>query len=380
MKSNTHLTNVALGQSAQATRIATYRAVSTELTLLNDQQLLALLETAKPIGTSIGGISTLLTISDTPIFIKKIRLTDIERQHENIMSTRNFFELPLYYQYGIGSTGFGVWRELATHAMTTNWVLAGDCKNFPLMYHWRLLPRLTLETPTSEQLAELERDVEWWGDSSLVRARLLANLTASADIVVFLEYFPENLHRWLSKQIINGGDVAGSACEMVENNLMAITSFINSRGLLHFDAHFNNILTDGHDLYFTDFGLAICEQFELSEAESDFFKENFNYDQCYTLSYFVEWLLTESFGTENWAIGNYNAMLHEYAAGKGRPLLPAIEAIIMRYAPIAIVMNEFFLKLKISKATSFPTSELECVNAAVDIGKMGRFSQPLQSI
>jgi len=265
----------------------------------------------------------------------------------------------LYYQYGIGSAGFGVWRELAIHTMTTNWVLAGECQSFPLMYHWRLLPRPTLETQTPEQLAELERDVEWWGGSSIVRARLLENLKASADIVVFLEYFPENLHKWLRKQILVGGDIAELACEMVESNLKAITSFINSRGLLHFDAHFNNILTDGYNLYFSDFGLALCTQFELSEEESDFFKKNHNYDQCYTMAYFVEWLLTELFGAENWAIGNYNAMLHEYAAGEGRPLLPAIEVIIMRYAPIAVVMNEFFLKLKLSKTTSYPTAELE---------------------
>ncbi len=121
------------------------------------------------------------------------------------------------------------------------------------------------------------------------------------------------------------------------------------------------ILTDGHELYFADFGLAIYEKFELSEVESDFFKKNYNYDQCYTMAYFVEWLLAESFGIENWVIGNNNAILHEYAIGKGSPLLPIIEEIIMRYAPIAVVMNQFFLKLKKSKVTPYPTSELKRV-------------------
>jgi serine/threonine protein kinase len=232
------------------------------------------------------------------------------------------------------------------------------------MYHWRLLSRSLLETPTSEQLEELEHDVKWWGGSSIVRARLQENLNASADIVVFLEYFPENLHTWLHKQIFNSANVAESACQMVESDLMAITSFINSHGLLHFDAHFNNILTDGHDLYFSDFGLAIYTEFELSEAELDFFKKNYNYDQCYTMAYFVEWLLAEFFDIENWVIGNYNPMLHEYAAGKGGLLLPAIETIIMRYAPLAVVMNEFFIKLKESKSTLYPASKLERICAA----------------
>jgi hypothetical protein len=153
---------------------------------------------------------------------------------------------------------------------------------------------------------------------------------------------------------------------MVENNLNEITSFINSRGLLHFDAHFMNILTDGHCLYFSDFGLALCNRFELSEAESEFFKKHHNYDRCYTMAYFIEWILTELFGAENWFTGNYNNILHEYAAGQGRPLTPSIKKMVMRYVPIAVVMNEFFLKLKESKNTPYPTSELDRVCDVVD--------------
>src|SRR5690349_413540 len=101
-------------------RLTTHAAISTKLSLLNNECLLRLLEKAVPLGTNIGGITSLLTINDTNIFVKRIRLTDIERRPENIMSTRNIFELPLYYQYGIGSAGFGVWCELAIHTMTTN--------------------------------------------------------------------------------------------------------------------------------------------------------------------------------------------------------------------------------------------------------------------
>jgi hypothetical protein len=209
----------------------------------------------------------------------------------------------------------------------------------------------------------LERDVEFWDGSPSVRARLLANLQASADIVLFLEYIPENLHTWLRKQIAIGGDAAETACTMVENNLNEITSFINSRGLLHFDAHFMNILTDGHCLYFSDFGLALCNRFELSEVESEFFKKHHNYDRCYTMAYFVEWILTELFGAENWEIMK---ILHEYAEGQGRPLTPSIEKIVMRYVPIAVVMNEFFLKLKESKSTPYPMNELDRVCDVVD--------------
>lgn len=356
---NPSLSKVSLDKNMNiSTRIATYGAMATELALLSDQRLLKLLETATPMGTSIGGTTLLLKIGGTSIFVKKIRITDIERFPQNIMSTANLFNLPEYYQYGLGSAGFGVWRELAVHTITTNWVLAAKCQSFPMMYHWRLLPRAVLE-PTSEELKELAHDVEFWDGSAAVRTRLEVNLAASADIVLFLEYIPENIHQWFSKQIAKGGKASESACAMVESNLKTITSFINAHGLLHFDAHFYNILTDGHCLYFADFGLATCDQFELSEAELDFFKRHHNYDKCYAMAYFVEWLLAALFGKENYIIGSFNAVLQEYAAGKGRPLPPWIAAIVKRYLPIAVVMNEFFCKLKESKATLYPTSELE---------------------
>lgn len=269
-----------------AKRRTTYCTIATELALMSDQHLLRFVENSTPICTNIGGTASFLTIGSTRIFVKKVRLTDIEKQPENILSTANLFGLPTYYQYGIGSLGFGVWRELAAHIMTTNWILTGECVNFPLLYHWRKLPRLKPELTSAEQLNEIDRDVEFWEGSSPVRLRLEQALNASADIVLFLEYFPENLDTWLGKQIAKGGDIAESACAMVESNLKAISSFINSRGLLHFDAHFMNILTDGQQLYFADFGLATCTRFELSEAESDFFKKHLNYDQCYTYGIF----------------------------------------------------------------------------------------------
>ena len=84
---------------------------------------------------------------------------------------------------------------------------------------------------------------------------------------MFLEQFPSNVHEWLRKQMAIGGNAAESACAMVERNLIETTSFINSRGLLHFDAHFWNVLTDGHSLHFVDSWLVDLIRFELSEAE-----------------------------------------------------------------------------------------------------------------
>ena len=75
--------------------------------------------------------------SGVQVFVKKVPLTELERRSEHVMSTANLFGLPAFYQYPLGSAGFGAWRELAAHVMTTNWVLAGGYQGFPLLFGWR---------------------------------------------------------------------------------------------------------------------------------------------------------------------------------------------------------------------------------------------------
>jgi hypothetical protein len=103
------------------------------------------------------------------------------------------------------------------------------------------------------ELADVERAVAYWGGGTQVRRRLEA-----------------------------GDEAADRACAMVKRELEPGISFMNARGLLHFDAHFENILTDGRRLYFTDYGLAISSGFELSEDESEFFARHESYDRCYS--------------------------------------------------------------------------------------------------
>lgn len=70
------------------------------------------------------------------VFVKRIPLTDLG--HENPFSARNLYSLPTFYNYGVGSAGFGAFRELFAHAKTTNWVLAGEIETFPLLSHYRI--------------------------------------------------------------------------------------------------------------------------------------------------------------------------------------------------------------------------------------------------
>ncbi len=340
-------------QDWMSKRRATYCAIANELSLLNDAQLSKLLATSTSIGSGIGGSSALLKISDVNVFIKKIRLTGVERLPENIMSTANLFKLPLYYQYGVGSTGFGAWRELVAHIVSTNWIISDQCLSFPLLYHWRVLPSNDQE-PSKENLEKLEKDVSYWNNSSAIRSRLEANLKASENIVLFLEYFPENLNQWLSHCITQKGTAIESACSMIESDLINNIEFMGSQGFLHFDVHFHNILTDGNHLYFSDFGLATSSKFELSEEEIKFFRGHADYDRYSAFTNFLHCLVTHYCGKEQWI-----ESLNEVLENKKLQLPACVMSIIKRYAPVALLMDKFYRELQRDKTTEYPNKALE---------------------
>lgn len=312
------------------------------------------MDVATPIGSGIGGESALLEVDGTPVFVKRVSLTDLERQPDGVRSTANLFELPAFCQYGIGTPGFGVWRELAVHAMTTNWVLAGEYEGFPLMYHWRVLPD---STPLPEELADIERAVAYWGGGSQVRRRIEALQRSSASVALFLEYIPQNLHQWLGERMDSGGEAADRACAMVERELEAGTSFMNSRGLLHFDVHFENILTDGRRLFFADYGLAVSSRFELSPEEAGFFDRHRTYGRCYSVSYLVNWLVTDLYGYRR---DDREAQVRAYAQGERPTGIPGeAAAILVRHAPLTAVMADFFRTFeRESREAPYPLEEI----------------------
>lgn len=335
-------------------RIKLYSQISTSLACLSNEKLKQILANANPMHEGIGGKSALISIDDTPVFVKKVPLTDLEQLPQNFMSTANLFDLPLGYQYGIGSAGFGAWRELATHTMTTNWVITGECANFPIMYHWRILPSGPGDINTN-YWGDIEEYCQYWENSAAIRRRVEDLNKASAHIALFLEYVPQNLREWLSAQIAKGDDSAEKAVAFVDKQLKATNKSMNTRGLMHFDAHFENILTDGNQLYLSDFGLALSSKFDLTLAEMEFLKQHQSYDQSCAAVNLLHCIITSLFGKEHWDI-----CLREYLAGELSNVPPAINTMINRYAPIALLMDEFFQKLqKESKSTPYPTTQLE---------------------
>jgi hypothetical protein len=354
-------------------RLDRYATVAGSLARLSDRELGALVEGATLIGSGIGGTSLLLPVGETPAFVKCVPLTDLERRPGNMMSTANLFDLPVGCQYGVGSPSFGVWRELAANVTTSNWVLGRRSESFPLLYHWRVMDRPASAAPLSAELADIEGAVRYWHGSDAVRRRIEAIGQSSSVVALFLEYLPVALSDWLATQVGRRDDAAAAAISLVEGGLRRDIAFMNAAGLYHFDAHFGNIRTDGQRLYFVDLGLATSRDFELSPAESSFLTTNSSHDACHTLTRLVDWLVTELAGAP------YPVERDEYirAIAEGylpEDLLPAAAAIIGRYAPIAMVINEFYRRLHLEdRTTPYPAEEIR--RACVASGLPGPWSR-----
>ena len=129
---------------------------------------------------------------------------------------------------------------------------------------------------------------------------------------------------------------------------------MNAHDMMHFDAHFKNILTDGKRLYLSDFGLALSSKFDLTPAEIEFLKQHQSYDQACASVNLSHCIITSLFGKEHLEI-----RLREYLAGRIGNVAPEMNTIINQYALIALLMDEFFQKLqKESKSTPYPAAQL----------------------
>jgi hypothetical protein len=330
-------------------RVSAYASVGTHLALLNDRQLAEAVAAAPVLGSGVGGRRTELEVAGRPVFVKRVPLTDLELRPEYLRSTANLFELPVFYQYGVGSAGFGAWRELAAHLMTTAWVLADEHPNFPLLYHWRVLPDHP-PTDFADQFGGIDGTVAHWEGSAAVRRRLEAIGSSSASLVLFLEHIPQTLADWLPQ--------ADSPFEWLEQQLVGTTEFMSSRGFVHFDAHFRNLLTDGHRVYFADFGLALSRKFELSPEEADFLAAHLSYDRSYTPAHLLRFHAPAPISGDR---DHHGPFLKAWLAGD-RPAAvpPDLTGLLDRHAPHAAVLDEFFSSLlNTSKRTPYPATEIQ---------------------
>ncbi|MBT6539178.1 MAG: hypothetical protein HOL58_06800 [Francisellaceae bacterium] len=336
-------------------RQQTYNKISNTLACISNRQLEQVLADGKAMHKGIGGTSLQIEIDNTPVFVKKVPLTDLELLPENYMSTANIFNLPMCYQYGIGSAGFGAWRELAAHVMTTNWVITGQCPNFPIMYHWRILKDVDNKIISNEEQVALDKDTAYWENNQEIHDRLKAKDLASHHIYLFMEFIPSHLYDWLKQQLLDNKDAAIEAVKLVEHQIQETNDFMDSQNFLHMDAHFENILTDGKQLYYSDFGLALSDKFTLSNIEKHFIKDNANYDYASSAVNLMHTVLTSYLGKNNW-----DMILSKFTDPKFDINIPiSVKRLLSKYHGVALKMHEFYKAIQRDKSTPFPSSELK---------------------
>lgn len=164
-----------------------YFKLSSAIAQLDTAQLYALLGATD--AASGWASNRIIKVEQSKVFVKRIPVTDLE--HANMFSTLNLYDLPLYYNYGVGSAGLGSFRELVTHIKTTNWVLAGAIDTFPLLYHYRIVP--AVEKPANVDMEQHKRYVEYWNNSAAIDRYIVDRTNAKHEALLCLEYFPHTL-------------------------------------------------------------------------------------------------------------------------------------------------------------------------------------------
>ncbi len=317
------------------------------------------------------GNSHTLEIDGAKIFVKRLPVTDIEQA--NFFSTKNLYGLPLFYQYGLGSAGFGVFRELVAHIKTTNWVLNNEIQTFPLLYHYRIMP---FSGKRNEVDAErFKRYVHAWGNNKNIEQYTLDRAHAPYEIVLFLEHIPHVLQSWLSKHL--------DQIQHVFDELWTTINFLQKKGMIHFDLHFGNILTDGEQIYLTDFGLIADKNFSLLEEEISFFNAHANYDYGMLVLSLYSPILTiykdlpeieqnrikkdygllKDDGKMDESINLYSVLLKNIEEIQAKGILKINDTylkFILKYHNISLLMHDFFLTMihNHKKDTEFPTKRL----------------------
>lgn len=352
-------------------RLRRSEALGSLLSALDDQQLRALVEAAHPLAVGIGGATWRADLRGAPVFVKRVALTDLEREPRNLRSTGNLHGLPVEFHYGVGSVGAGAWRELEAHLLTDRWVRTGRQTAFPLLHHWRVLDGDADGVRASAELDDREAVVAYWHGSSAVRERLAALAEASAGLYLFLEHVPQTLAQWLSATLACGPQALDLVCERVAEDLVSTASFLSHQGFGHFDAHFGNVMTDGDRLWFCDFGLALSTTFRTTVDEDRFLRRHEDHDVAYVVRELVNWLV-QAFaddahtGTDG---RRRDELVRRYADGQAPlHLPPRAAALVSRCAGTAAVMNAFYGRLYGSdRRSSYPAREVRRAVAAAGL-------------
>jgi hypothetical protein len=344
--------------SSFSDRRAGHGIVTAALQSMADSELVALLGQHLPESVGIGGRTRSISIAGKPVFVKLVRLTDLERDAGS-NCTANLFDLPTWYQYGVGkgSTGFNAWREVAAHRAASDCVLNGKCANFPLLYHWRELPQ-SRSVEAAVDTTDIARAVGFWRNSQAVETRLRALADSRTVIALFLEHFRFVLRHWMTDQLLAGPEPAQRAVMLVDQQLLGAVSHLRSAGMTHFDAHFDNVLTDGQRIVLSDFGLATARQFQLTSTERCFVVLTADHDLAYCAATLVNTIVGTLFGFS----GPKERNAYVRGCGQRRQcagLTGQLADTVVRYARVTTVINDFYWQLHVGNQTAdYPAADI----------------------
>ena len=253
-------------QTKKDPRKQLHSLISQHLSKLSDAELTQLISEQIPSEERSPGVITgTLFFEKNPIFVKKISLTNTELQPQNKFSTANLFNLPLHY-YRPGFTGFGAWRELYSNQKATEWVLTGEQKRFPLLYHFRILKKIPPQHAAADFLRYEDED---WEILNFINEYK----NASFDLVLFFEYIPETLTEWLGKKLASQSTKKiDAAMATIKCEFEKLSTFLRNKKLIHIDPHFENILVKNNTFFLADFGLATMDEFALDSLEKYYCK------------------------------------------------------------------------------------------------------------
>jgi hypothetical protein len=346
-------------------RRARYFTLSSQIAHLDNAQLRSLFDANET--TRGWGSNHTLDIGRSKVFVKRLPLTDLE--HDNLFSTKNLYDLPTYYNYGVGSAGFGVFRELVANIKTTNWVLEGAIANFPLLYHYRIIP-LSKER-SDVDMERHQRYVAYWNSNENIGRYMLARANANYELALFLEHMPYAVESWLLEN-------PHKISQVLEDLRDAVT-FLRKNGIVHFDAHFDNVLSDGKHAYLTDFGLVLDKRFTLTQDEVLLLKQSANYDYGEVLGS-IGFLLYEIYASlpdnhKQKIMEKYGIAHETHPAGQMSIVLNNIEEIVaegimkpdkshvtiaVKYRSVIMLFLDFFASMRGNKQknTEFPATKL----------------------
>ena len=252
-------------------RLARHGELSRWLEDRSDEELLALELSggARSVWSTTGAVE----LDGAPVFVKRVPVTARELTQPG--ATLNHFELPDFYHYGVGSAGFGAFREAQALRSVTDWMAQGEAGRFPLLYHQRLLPGSA--GPWRGGMS-LDDYVGYWAGSSAVADMMRQREAATHELWMFLEFVPHMVSDWLMDD--GQGQVDTVIAQMAE-----ATAVLRSHGMVHFDAHLANVMTDGVSIYLADFGLVCSADFDISRDERGFLARHDHYDLGLAIAY-----------------------------------------------------------------------------------------------